>query len=56
MSTLKATTELEKAKKLYLKLKNNENSVLFGKDNLMNNLVKQLERSNNKKAKRTMNL
>ena len=33
--------ELDKAKKFYLTLERDESSVLFGEDNLMNNLVKK---------------
>ena len=35
--------ELDRAEKLYQKLRNDENSILFGKDNLTNNIVKTLK-------------
>ena len=35
--------ELDRAEKLYQKLRNDENSILFGKDNLTNNIVKKLK-------------
>ena len=39
--------ELDRATKLYQKLRNEENNILFGEDNLTNN--KRLKQSNNKK-------
>lgn len=33
--------ELDRAKNLYQKLRNDENSILFGKDNLTKNIVKK---------------
>ena len=41
MLKFKMSYELEKAKKFYLKLERDENSILFGEDNLMNNLLKK---------------
>ena len=34
--------ELEKGKKFYQKLRNDENNILFGEDDLTNNIVKKL--------------
>ena len=34
--------ELEKAKEFYQKLRNDENNILFGEDDLTNNIVKKL--------------
>ena len=50
MSKSKISGELEKAKKLYLKLKRDENSVLFGENNFTNNLIRKLKKPNNKRA------
>ena len=35
--------ELDRAKKLCQKLRNDENSILYGKDDLTNNIVKKLK-------------
>ena len=53
MSKSKISGEVEKVKKPYLKLKRDENSVLFGENNFANNLIRKLKKSNDK---RTMNL
>ena len=42
--------ELEKTKKLILRLKRDENMVLFSEGNLTNNLIRKLEKLNNKKS------
>lgn len=51
MSKPKMSAELEKIKKLYLK--SDKNSVLFGEDNITNNLTRKLKKL---KIKKTINL
>lgn len=51
MSKPKMSAELEKIKKLYLK--SDKNSVLFGEDNIINNLTRKLKKL---KIKKTINL
>ena len=46
--------ELDRAKKLYQKLRNDENSILFGKDNLTEKIVKKAK--TNLTIKKTKNL
>lgn len=43
--------EPDRAKKLDQKLKNDENSILFGEDDLVSNIIKKLKRPNNKEGK-----
>ena len=47
--------ELDRAKKLYQKLRNDKNSILFGEDDLTNNFIKRLKKSNNEKDKEFVN-
>ena len=42
--------------KLFQKLKNDENSTLFGEDDPTNNIIKELKKSNNKQDKEFVNL
>ena len=46
--------ELDRAKNLYQKLRNDENSILFGKDNLTEKIVKKAK--TNLTIKKTKNL
>ena len=48
--------ELEKTKRLFLKLKRDENMVLFSEGNLTNNLIRKLKKLNNKKSNEFVNL
>ena len=48
--------ELEKTKRLFLKLKRDENMVLFSEGNLTNNLIRKLKTLNNKKSNEFVNL
>ena len=48
--------ELEKTKRIFLKLKRDENMVLFSEGNLTNNLIRKLKKLNNKKSNEFVNL
>lgn len=56
MSKSKMPKELEKTKRLFLKLKRDENMVLFSEGNLTNNLIRKLKKLNNKKSNEFVNL
>lgn len=56
MSKSKMPKELEKTKRLFLKLKRDENMVLFSEGNLTNNLIRKLKTLNNKKSNEFVNL
>ena len=50
MSKSKMPKELEKTEKLILKLKRDENMVLFSEGNLTNNLIRKFKKLSNKKS------